>query len=495
MNQQWHNRYFQQVPERYRMDHIKAIAAVKDANMDLYLNLKSHTPDGRTILTFIRPGTAPGTLYHMVEELPWKFNTEAPLSRLHVFSTKDNTMSLNMFVYGHRPQPQDNNKDMLQKMAAPILEYAARIQDGTVNDPFLKPSPLLESASLLEYLTKLRPTYISIGISHPSRFLMQRMLFDEVSNTEGTAVHIAPADQYNDPNHYWVDVAVANSMPQVALENLCRLLYCYDFDVTRARLDVVPDGDNGSVTILRTLISPANEDAIPEETWANLTLELKRAKWLDPETTALVFDKYPWLGMTRGEVLTAFVALMHPILAKINALAYSKANIMDRISHERFIGHAAAIADLFLDRFNPVNPLSNEDMEARIAEIRKTIEAEVEDTAACEILAKMFDVVRATLKTNVFMPNRYALGFRLDPAIMGDREERAREQPFGVVFIHGRRFNAFHTRFRDISRGGMRLVTPASSELHALESARHYDECYGLAFAQQLKNKDMYVLR
>lgn len=34
-------------------------------------------------------------------------------------------------------------------------------------------------------------------------------------------------------------------------------------------------------------------------------------------------------------------------------------------------------------------------------------------------------------------------------------------------------------------------MTPASAEQYALESARHYDECYGLAFAQQLKNKDI----
>jgi glutamate dehydrogenase len=46
-------------------------------------------------------------------------------------------------------------------------------------------------------------------------------------------------------------------------------------------------------------------------------------------------------------------------------------------------------------------------------------------------------------------------------------------------------------RFRDISRGGLRLVAPANSEQLALESARQYDECYGLAFAQQLKNKDI----
>jgi glutamate dehydrogenase len=37
----------------------------------------------------------------------------------------------------------------------------------------------------------------------------------------------------------------------------------------------------------------------------------------------------------------------------------------------------------------------------------------------------------------------------------------------------------------------MRLVTPATSEQFALESGNQYDECYGLAYAQQLKNKDI----
>lgn len=83
-----------------------------------------------------------------------------------------------------------------------------------------------------------------------------------------------------------------------------------------------------------------------------------------------------------------------------------------------------------------------------------------------------------------------ALGLRLNPEIMFN-EEDDRECPFGVIFIHGRRFNGYHVRFKDIARGGLRLVTPATSEQHALESARQFDECYGLAYAQQLKNKDI----
>lgn len=44
------------------------------------------------------------------------------------------------------------------------------------------------------------------------------------------------------------------------------------------------------------------------------------------------------------------------------------------------------------------------------------------------------------------------------------QERTAAEIPFGVFFMHGRRFNGFHTRFRDIARGGMRIVTPPTPE-------------------------------
>ncbi len=46
-------------------------------------------------------------------------------------------------------------------------------------------------------------------------------------------------------------------------------------------------------------------------------------------------------------------------------------------------------------------------------------------------------------------------------------------------------------RFRDIARGGLRVVVPVSHEQHQIESARAYNEAYSLAFAQQLKNKDI----
>jgi glutamate dehydrogenase len=227
-----------------------------------------------------------------------------------------------------------------------------------------------------------------------------------------------------------------------------------------------------------------------------LMQEIKRSKWLDATTMDLIFDKHPWLGVRRGEIITGMCALMHSILSKENGLMYSKGNILDMVTHPRMIGHASKIADLFLDRFHPDESKRCADdqlLSERIEAIAKDIDSGVEDTVTTQLLMKMLDIVKHTYKTNVYMQNRYALGFRLDPRIMEPNEESAiyKEVPYGILFAHGRRFNGYHVRFRDIARGGMRLVTPASVEQYALESVRHYDECYELAFAQQLKNKDI----
>ena len=110
----------------------------------------------------------------------------------------------------------------------------------------------------------------------------------------------------------------------------------------------------------------------------------------------------------------------------------------------------------------------------------------------------MLNAVGATLRTNLFVEDRYALSMRLDPAFMGVNETMKSSPdeelpiPFGTFFIHGRSCDAFHVRFRDISRGGLRVVIPkGGSDAHEIESQRMYDEAYSLAFAQQLKNKDI----
>jgi hypothetical protein len=366
--------YFQQIPPYLRRDHVKALAAVIDADMDIYLNLKGKTSDGRTVYTYIRPTTQPGTLLNMVEELPRCDPSTPSLTRLHVFSAHDDSFSLNMFVYGDSMSQEDEERER-EREPTPyrdiILQFAEEVRQGNklTKYPDLDPNEAcFEESNLKAYLSKCRDNYLKIICEHPERFLRQRMLFESVSGTEcceariEEAVHeelLASNNSSSGGKQYWLDVAMANSLPQVALEHTCRLLYVQGFDVGRARLDVIPDGDNGSVTMLRLLIHPAdqNDNAAlgnvkfdthvvgngTQTKFERLQSNLKRMKWLDDTTMKLVFDDEPWLGVKRGEIITAMCNLLHPILlnktsnkdAKNNAYGgnshfYSKHNILVR---------------------------------------------------------------------------------------------------------------------------------------------------------------------
>lgn len=60
----------------------------------------------KQVLTFIRPGTMPGLLLSMIKELPYNQRSEEymPLSRVQIYSAEDDSMSLNLFVYGEEPK-------------------------------------------------------------------------------------------------------------------------------------------------------------------------------------------------------------------------------------------------------------------------------------------------------------------------------------------------------------------------------------------------------
>lgn len=360
--------------------------------MDMHMNLKTHLPDGRQVLTFIRPGTMPGLLLNMIKELPFNQRSEEymPLSRIQIYSAEDDSMSLNLFVYGEETKQETD----VTLTGSHILEYAQQVMDGSLppqdeyGRPNPKPNDSFERENLIEHMEKCSESYILR--SDPRRFLSQMQLFEKVSGSDNISVstEYSYLDENND-EHYWVDIALANTLPHYALEQTTKLLFLHSFDVMRAHLDNVSDGDNGTITLLRMLVTPVNGARGDEATFNLLQQELKRCKWLSDSTMELVFEKQPWLGVRRGEIITAMAAIMHPIMSKLNAIAFSKGNILETITKDRYINHAASIADLFLDRFNPKGPLSDEELEAKSKELLSIIDNEVEDTSAQALLTKM----------------------------------------------------------------------------------------------------------
>ena len=94
-----------------------------------------------------------------------------------------------------------------------------------------------------------------------------------------------------------------------------------------------------------------------------------------------------------------------------------------------------------------------------------------------------------TLKTNYFFPGKTGLAFRLSPDVLD--ETYYPQRPYGIFFILGRDYRFFQVRWRDISRGGLRIVIPKNKTDYGYAFSGIFDEVYGLSLAQQEKNKDI----
>ncbi|KAI0851692.1 NAD-specific glutamate dehydrogenase [Daldinia vernicosa] len=95
----------------------------------------------------------------------------------------------------------------------------------------------------------------------------------------------------------------------------------------------------------------------------------------------------------------------------------------------------------------------------------------------------------AILKTNYFTPTKVALSFRLDPSFLPEIEYPRRL--YGMFLVISAEARGFHLRFKDVARGGIRIVKSRSKEAYGINARNLFDENYALASTQQRKNKDI----
>ncbi|GAA6004199.1 hypothetical protein JCM10207_002478 [Rhodosporidiobolus poonsookiae] len=95
----------------------------------------------------------------------------------------------------------------------------------------------------------------------------------------------------------------------------------------------------------------------------------------------------------------------------------------------------------------------------------------------------------AVLKTSFFQATKVALSFRLDPAFLPEAEYPVRA--YGLFLVVGDGFRGFHLRMKDVARGGLRMIMSRNRENYSINQRNLFDEVYGLASTQALKNKDI----
>ncbi|CAA7258824.1 unnamed protein product [Cyclocybe aegerita] len=123
------------------------------------------------------------------------------------------------------------------------------------------------------------------------------------------------------------------------------------------------------------------------------------------------------------------------------------------------------------------------------AELYDKIRRTVPNKHELQVLESFLVFNKHILKTNFYQPTKVALSFRLAPDFLPEIEYP--KKPYGMFFIIGNEFRGFHIRFRDVARGGIRIVMSRNKENYSINQRMLFDENYNLASTQSLKNKDI----
>ena len=455
--------YFQDTSEEDQLAHLRAMIAAKASGRPIELTLRS---EDSSQWTMMRPRDYPGVLAEIMEELPW----DQTLRTAKIHTASDGELVLDTFEFGE-PTPftidDADHVDKLNEMIAYASEHMKEISSDQIRAYFARSSE--------EYIMTVTPL----------RMAKHWELVNNLSGTDGTMVHL---ERETDPSLSRIIVAVSNSTRRSMLQRIATRLSKSRVNIHRAYLDSIDDGKNGWITLVGCVVQGPEGGPIDESSdlWKEIRQDLLRLKWYDQRTLKLGYQ-HPDIGLQKAEIITALLDLSYQILVKKNPYAFNPTRLHALMSGN--IGIASSIADLLQQRFDPDNLMSDEAYDVARTSILEHFKNTVDLEDARTLFTTMIDSVHAVKRTNLFLEDRYALSMRIDASILST-EERP-DCPYGAFFIHGRDFNGFHVRFRDIARGGVRAIFPRGVEQFAREQERLYDEAYNLAFAQQLKNKDI----
>jgi len=521
-----HPAYFQQVGAASQRQHLRAIVAMQASQtMKLpEITLASTSEQGNRQYTYIHSGGKDRVARRQLDGLP-----EGMLTRVLLTESKDGSLSLNVFEMASPSKQEASAQSALSPGAGDGLkrfvvgddateaekdalerhsEYNSKLERGELSTHAGTPTrrlrpdgPSESEIRLHDFLTRCSSAYVTHQL--PRLLVKQRRLYEAVKGHDDALVELETAEQ---GSRDWSAVSegctlLAAALPGVdtsaAMRRIMDLLELHRMQLHLAQVDTIddPEGD-GFVTMLRTVIQP--EPGLPEvqaEGWERLKRDAMRLKWIDDPALTLATRADGAISLQTGEVVLALANLS---LAVLDRPLLSRVTVHERLDRPEVRTHAVALAELLVARFNPVAPTAEGPFVSELEAIARRADEVLRDDDSCALLATMASAVRHVMRTNLFVERRWALALRLEPAFFEGVLDRfptppgvSSNQPYGVFFVAGRHFNGYHVRFSDIARGGLRVVLPPSHDTHLAETRRHFNECFRLAWAQQLKNKDI----
>jgi glutamate dehydrogenase len=420
---------------------------------------------GRTRVTRIAPADGSSLLDHLAERAGDNIRT----SRL--YASLDGRLRLDTFLLD--PQPP-----VAPQSAAMRRAVAAMAAGGHLNGRLRKAFVAFLCGAPADYVEKFDP------LRAARHFALAR----ELDGRDGVRVELHLLAEASESR---LVVAMREPPRTGLLLQVAKTVMAEGLTILRGYSDrfVLAGGDLSVISLYVARDGAALQPG--DRAWKRLRLLLRRVKWSAPSPLAALAGE-PGFSQEDIELLGAGCDCVRQFLLPRNPYAFSSDNVYRAVLEHP--AQARAVLAAFAARFEPDLGLRQTQVEAAAQAVEAAL-ALLEDDLDRQVFSALASLWQHVLRTNYYLPDRFGLAFRLDPsvieAVSALPATAGEDRPHALFFFCGPRMQGFHVRYREMARGGVRLVrtkTPAQLEV---ESARLYEEAKHLAQSQQLKNKDI----
>lgn len=179
------------------------------------------------------------------------------------------------------------------------------------------------------------------------------------------------------------------------------------------------------------------------------------------------------------------LGIVRQLKTRLSKMAYDEARIWDALlSNHVYIKEAYRLFEI---KCNPHVKKQNFQSYAEKLknDISRFINVEI-DRNIFQMILSFIDII---LRTNFYKSDKTSIAFMYDPKFLNPVDYP--ESPYGIFHVIGTELRGFNIRFRDIARGGIRIVRSNTLQAYMNNSDFIFDENYNLALTQQRKNKDI----
>jgi len=333
------------------------------------------------------------------------------------------------------------------------------------------------------------------------RQLISLEMYERAQTRDACQYHMQYDEKWQDSNAPSMHIILAwkNVPKHNFLYRLARVVYRHGLVMRRVNAAYINPYKTNTIFMLSFGLHGADGQAAWDAAdTADFLREMVTLKYFgSSDTIDATFLEPGLLTGNLGNFLRTSINFVHQVLVHDDPNLYNLENIEEAMCRHPEL--TVKMCQAFEYKFHPTHHDGDQ-----YQAIRKEFITQVEqldtgheylDMRRKNVLLQGMNFIEHTLKTNFYKNNKTAFAFRLDPVYLDqvpfDRKKIFPELPFGIFFIKGMHFVAFHIRFKDLSRGGLRTVYPKRKERVLAERNTIFSECYNLAYTQHKKNKDI----